>query len=52
MAENDESPRAMTPDERKQQKSRNLAIGLSLGAFVVIVFLVTMLKLMANAQQG
>ena len=52
MVENVDPPRALTPDERKQQKRRNVAIGLSLAAFVVIVFLVTMLKLMANAPQG
>ncbi len=38
----------MTPEEQKQQKRRNLAIALSLGAFMLIVFLVTILKLSAN----
>ena len=52
MADDFETPRPLTPEEAKQQKSRNLAIGLSLGAFVVIVFVVTMLKLAANAPQG
>lgn len=36
---------ALTPEEQKQQKRRNLAIALSLAAFIVIVFLVTILRL-------
>lgn len=52
MAENPERPEPLPPEALKQQKRRNLAIGLSLGAFVVIVFIVTMLKLAANAPQG
>lgn len=52
MAEDVKPQTALTPEELKQQKRRNLAIGLSLGAFVVIVFIVTMLKLAANAPQG
>ena len=38
----------MTPEELKQQKRRNRAIGLSLGGFILIVFLVTILKLSMN----
>ena len=52
MAEDSKPQTALSPQERKQQKRSNLAIGLSLGAFVVIVFIVSMLKLAANAPQG
>jgi hypothetical protein len=38
----------MTPEELKQRKRRNLAIALSLAGFILIVFLVTILKLSAN----
>lgn len=37
--------RMLTPDERKQQKRRNLAIALALAAFIATVFLVTILRL-------
>ena len=40
------------PDAMQQQKRRNLAIALSLAAFCVIVFIVTVVKLSANAPQG
>lgn len=33
------------PDEQKQRKQRNLAIALGLGAFMLIVFLVTILRI-------
>jgi hypothetical protein len=36
---------ALTPEELKQQKRRNLAIALGLTAFIVIVFLVTILRI-------
>jgi hypothetical protein len=52
MAEHPERPQTLSPEALKQQKRRNLAIGLSLGAFVVVVFIVTMVKLAANAPQG
>ena len=52
MAENLEQRVALTPEELKQRKRRNMAIALSLGAFVVIVFVVTIVKLTANAPQG
>ncbi|WP_425410796.1 hypothetical protein [Hyphococcus sp.] len=35
----------MTPEEKKQQRRRNLAIALALGAFIVIIFLVTILRI-------
>lgn len=37
--------RTLTAEELKQRKSRNLAIALSLGAFIVIVFAVTVLRI-------
>ena len=36
---------ALVPDEQKQRKQRNLAIALGLGAFILIVFLVTILRI-------
>ncbi|MEZ5893893.1 MAG: hypothetical protein R3C58_12225 [Parvularculaceae bacterium] len=35
----------LSPDEQKQRARRNLALALSLGGFIVIVFLVTILRL-------
>lgn len=52
MADDFEPERPLSPEELKQRKRRNAAIALSLGAFVVIVFIVTMMKLAANAPQG
>lgn len=42
---NEMERKTLTPEERKQQKRRNLAIALALVAFIVIVFLVTILRL-------
>jgi len=36
---------ALSPEERKQRKQRNLAIAVSLGVFIVLVFAVTILRL-------
>jgi len=36
------------PDEAKLRHRRNLAIGLALAAFIVIVFLVTILRIGGN----
>lgn len=41
----DQSP---TPDAEKRRNQRNLAIALGLGAFVAIIFFVTILKLSGN----
>lgn len=38
----------MTPEELKQRNRRNLAIALSLAGFILIVFVVTILKLSMN----
>ncbi len=35
----------LTPEELKKRKQRNLAIALGLGAFILLVFLVTILRL-------
>lgn len=38
----------MTPDELKARKRRNLWLALAIGAFVVLVFLITLSKLQAG----
>ncbi len=38
----------MTPDQKKAQRARNVAIALALVAFVVIVYVGTWAKLGAN----
>lgn len=35
----------LTPEETKKRKQRNLAIALSLGAFIVLIFIVTLVRL-------
>lgn len=42
----------LSPEEEKRRKERNRAIGLSLAAFVVIVFFVTMLKISGTLGGG
>lgn len=42
------APKMLTPEELKQRNRRNLSIALALGAFVIIVFLVTILRLGAS----
>jgi hypothetical protein len=37
-------PLIMTPEELAARKRRNLWIALSIGAFIVLVFLITMVK--------
>ena len=37
--------KVLVPDEQKQRKQRNLAIALGLAAFILIVFLVTVLRI-------
>lgn len=41
-------PVIMTPEELKARKRRNLWIALSVGAFVVLVFLITLTKIKAG----
>lgn len=45
--------KGLSPEERKKRSQRNLAIALSLGAFIVLVFLVTIFRLGGNvAERG
>lgn len=37
--------RALTPEEEKKRKQRNLSIALGLVAFIVLVFLVTIFRI-------
>ena len=41
----------LTPEEVKKRNQRNLALALGLGAFVITVFLVTMLRLGASVAE-
>lgn len=43
-----ETPPELTSDEKKQRSQRNLAIALGLTGFVLVVFLVTILRISAN----
>lgn len=38
----------LSPDQKKARGRRNVVIALSLGAFVVLVFLVTVVRLASN----
>ena len=38
----------MTPDELKARKRRNLWIALAVGAFIVLVFAITLTQMHAN----
>lgn len=42
----------MTDEDRKRRKQRNLAIAGALGAFIVLVYLVTMLRIGATVAGG
>ena len=42
------SETGLSPEEKKQRGQRNLAIALGLTAFIVVVFLVTILKISGN----
>jgi hypothetical protein len=42
----------MTPDQLQARKRRNLWIALAVGAFVVLVFLITVAKLQAGLLGG
>jgi hypothetical protein len=39
----------LTPDEKRRQRTRSIAIGLGLAALVVIFFLATIIRLGGNA---
>jgi len=38
----------LTPEQLRARRSRSIAIALALGAFVVVVFLVTLVRLGSN----
>ncbi len=42
----------MTPEELKSRKHRNLWIAIAVGAFVVLVFFITLTKLQAGLVAG
>ena len=42
----------LSSEERKKRGQRNVAIALLIGAFVAIIYLVTMLKIGANIASG
>lgn len=43
---------AQSSDEKRARDRRSLAIALALGAFVLLVFLITMARLQANITAG
>jgi len=48
MENSERSGYVMTPEELKKRKERSLAIALAIGAFIVLIFLVTMMRLSAS----
>jgi len=42
------TPMELTPEEKKKQKQRNWALAAVLAAFVVLVYVVTVVKLGGN----
>jgi hypothetical protein len=42
------APLIQTPEEQRARKRRNLWLALSIGAFVVLVFAITLAKLQAG----
>lgn len=38
----------LSPEEKKRRSQRNVAIALGLTAFIIVVFLVTILKISGN----
>lgn len=45
-------PRLLTPEEKQKRAERNVAIALGLAAFMLVVFIVTILKISGNIGQG
>ncbi len=45
-------PVALTPEQAKARRSRNVAIAVALGLFVVLFFVMTIVRLGGNAMQG
>ena len=54
MATDDKYPETvqLSPEEQKARSRRNLWIALSIGAFVVLVFLITMTKVQEGIVAG
>jgi len=51
MTANDPVPEAgvvLTPEQKRRQRGRSLAIGLTLGALVLLIYIVTLVKLGPN----
>ncbi|MGP1274269.1 MAG: hypothetical protein ACQRW7_02485 [Caulobacterales bacterium] len=46
------SPPALTPEQEKARKRRNVAIFWSLIAFILLIFVVTLLRLSSNISAG
>jgi len=44
--------RALTPEEEARRRRRSIAIGLALGALVVLFFITTMVRLAGNVAGG
>lgn len=57
MADSEEKPKTnftgkgLTPEELKKRKERNIAIALALGAFIILVFIVTIVRLGGNVAE-
>ena len=47
-AADDESPIVLTEEQKRRQRARSIAIGLTLAVLVVIFYLVTILRLGGN----
>lgn len=46
------SPPALTPEQENARKRRNVAIFWSLIAFILLIFVVTLLRLSSNISAG
>ncbi|MBI1366275.1 MAG: hypothetical protein GC153_10030 [Alphaproteobacteria bacterium] len=38
----------LEPDQNRRRNQRNLAIGLAIGAFILLIYLVTLLRVAGN----
>ena len=38
----------LEPEQKKRRTQRNIAIGLAIGAFIFLIYLVTILRVMGN----
>lgn len=44
----DQTGIVLTPEQQRSRRNRNIAIGLAIGLFVILIFIVTLAKLGAN----